>query len=267
MVWHPSAAVRWGKFLFWGSSTILTLAFAALCAVPARPQAESKNAAAERGRKQFAQSCGFCHGVDATGGRGPDLVRSPLVAHDVNGDLIGDVIRSGRPDKGMPALPLPPEPISEIAAFLHERALEALRSSGVPSDYPAEKLLTGNSEAGKAFFEGPGGCKSCHASAAELAAGARKYSSIEFESRMVYPGSQPLTAVVTLPSGEVIRGKVIHEDDFMIGVQAEAGWYRSFARDKVKVEIHDPMEAHRKLLDKLTQEDMHNLFTYLYNVK
>ena len=32
---------------------------------------------------------------------GPDLVRSLLVAHDVKGDLIGEVIRQGRPDKGM----------------------------------------------------------------------------------------------------------------------------------------------------------------------
>jgi cytochrome c oxidase cbb3-type subunit 3 len=257
---------REAKLLFSVVSAGLVLAFLAICASAAHSQSDTKNAAAERGRKQFAQSCGFCHGVDATGGRGPDLVRSPLVAHDQSGDLIGEVIRNGRPDK-MPALPLTPEQISDVAAFLHDRALEALRSSGVPSDYPAEKLLTGNSEAGKAFFEGAGGCKNCHSSATDLAAGARKYSSIEFESRMLYPGTQPLTAVVTLPSGEQLRGKVIHEDDFMIGVRGESGWYKSFARDKVKVEIQDPMEAHRRLLEKLTQADMHNLFTYLYNLK
>lgn len=267
MVSHEVAAGRRGRSLFPALSSGLIFVFIAICASAAHSQANTKNAAAERGRKQFAQSCGFCHGVDATGGRGPDLVRSPLVAHDQNGDLIGDVIRTGRPDKGMPALPLSPEQISDITDFLHDRALEALHSSGVPSDYPAEKLLTGNPEAGKAFFEGVGGCKNCHRSAADLAAGARKYSSIEFESRMLYPGSQPLTAVVTLPSGEQIRGKVIHEDDFMIGVQGESGWYKSFARDKVKAEIHDPMEAHRKLLDKFTQSDMHNLFTYLYGLK
>jgi cytochrome c oxidase cbb3-type subunit 3 len=267
MVSYEFLASRGAKLLFPAVSAGLILAFIAVCACATYSQADVKNAAAERGRKQFAQSCGFCHGVDATGARGPDLVRSPLVAHDQNGDLIGDVIRTGRPDKGMPALPLTPEQISDIAAFLHDRALEALHSAGVPKDYPAEKLLTGNAEAGKAFFEGAGGCKNCHTSAADLAAGGRKYSSIEFESRMLYPESKPLTAVVTLPSGEQIRGKVIHQDDFMIGVQGDAGWYRSFARDKVKVKIHDPMEAHRKLLDTLTQAELHNLFTYLYNLK
>ncbi len=34
--------------------------------------------AVERGRKQFEQACGFCHGPDATGARGPDLVTYEL---------------------------------------------------------------------------------------------------------------------------------------------------------------------------------------------
>src|SRR5258705_8157538 len=59
-------------------------------------------ASAERGRKEFVQSCGFCHGADATGARGPDLMRSPLVAHDVKGDKIGPGIRQGAPGNGEP---------------------------------------------------------------------------------------------------------------------------------------------------------------------
>src|SRR5215472_378261 len=111
---------------------------------PAPAPTPEQLAAVERGQKQFQQSCGFCHGSDATGARGPDLVRSALVAHDLKGELIGEVIRSGRPDKGMPALPMTGEQISDIAAFLHARSKEAVESSGVPSDYPIEKLLTGN---------------------------------------------------------------------------------------------------------------------------
>jgi hypothetical protein len=38
------------------------------------------------------------------GESGPDLTRSKLVAEDVDGDKIGDVVRNGRPDKGMPQL-------------------------------------------------------------------------------------------------------------------------------------------------------------------
>lgn len=44
-------------------------------------QSDPPAAQAESGRKQFSQSCAFCHGAEATGGRGADRVRSTLVAH------------------------------------------------------------------------------------------------------------------------------------------------------------------------------------------
>ncbi len=234
---------------------------------PARPQSEVQDPAIERGHKQFEQACGFCHGPDATGARAPDLVRSTLVAHDVKGDLIGDVIRHGRPDKGMPAMPLTDAQVSDIAAFLHARAAEALSSSGLPRGYPAEKLLTGNAEAGKTFFNGPGGCNKCHSASGDLDKVASKYSPIELEAHMLYPGGRHATAVVTLPSGEQIKGPVVHVDDFEIGLRDASGWYRSFSREHVKVELQDPLSAHQEMLSKLTQADMHNLFAYLATLK
>src|SRR5436309_12995306 len=154
---------------------------------PQEPQPAPQDPAIERGHKQFQQSCGFCHGPDATGARGPDLVRSPLVAHDVKGDKIGEVIRHGRPDKGMPAMPLTDQQVLDIAAYLHARALEALRSAGIPSAYPIEKLLTGDPEAGKTYFNGAGGCKNCHSPTGDLASIATKYSPTDLEARMLYP--------------------------------------------------------------------------------
>ena len=239
----------------------------------AQAQQEPENAATlDRGRKLFEQSCGFCHGPDATGARGPDLVRSPLVAHDVNGNLIGEVIRRGRPDKGMPPIAaMTDEQLADIAAFLHARAAEAIGSSRVPKSYPVEKLLTGNADAGKGFFNGAGGCKNCHSPTGDLAAIATKYSPIELEAHMLYPGGRQATAqataVVTLPSGEQIKGPLVHVDDFMISLRDATGWYRSFSRDRVKVEVQDPLTAHRELLGKLTQADVHNLFAYLETLK
>jgi cytochrome c oxidase cbb3-type subunit 3 len=224
-------------------------------------------AAADRGRTQFQQSCGFCHGADATGARGPDLLRSPVLAHDVKGNEIGPVIRQGRPDKGMPALPLSDAQILDIAAFLHARAVEALNSSSVPTAYPVEKLLTGHAEAGKTFFERAGECNKCHSVTGDLAGIANKRTPMDLEARMLYPEGKLATATVRLPSGEQVKGEVEHVDDFMIGLRDASGWYRSFRRDRVKVELQDPLAAHRQLLEKLTQANVHDLFAYLETLK
>jgi cytochrome c oxidase cbb3-type subunit 3 len=224
----------------------------------------------KQGQGQFKQSCGFCHGADATGARGPDLVRSKVVAHDVNGDLIGEVIRNGRPDKGMPALQLSAENIRAVAAFLHDRAHEALESAQVPEKYPLEKLLTGNAQAGQAFFNSAGGCKSCHSPTGDLKGIARKYEPIRLQERMLYPegGTSKSTVTVTLPSGERLQGPLVHLDEFTVALRDGSGWYKSFARDNVRgVEVHDPLAAHRKLLDELTQEQFHNLFAYLETLR
>lgn len=255
-------------FIFCAVLLFLSLNLHSQAQGPPQPNPEQR-AAVDRGRAQFQQACGFCHGADATGARGPDLVRSALVAHDVNGDLIGEVIRNGRPDKGMPGLPLAAAQISDITAFLHARSKEAVESSGVPSDYPFEKLLTGNSDRGKAYFEGAGSCSKCHSATGDLAGIARKYNSIELQAHMLYPDDKPVLATVTLPTGEQLSGIVSHIDDFTVGIRIgdKNGWYRSFPRSKVKLELKDPLAAHRELLPKISQTQMHDLFTYLYSLK
>ncbi len=256
--------VRAAKSLAIGTAVVL---FGVICNSIASPQTGPQDAAIERGHKQVAQVCGFCHGPDATGARGPDLVRSPLVAHDVKGDLIGDVIRHGRPDKGMPAMPLTDQQVSDLAAYLHARAAKALNSGEVPRSYPVEKLLTGNAEAGKLYFNGAGGCNKCHSPMGDLNAIARKYSPIDLEARMLFPEGQHPTVMVTLPSGEQIKGPLVHSDEYEIALRDASGWYRSFARDRVKMELQDPLTAHQVLLGRLTQADVHNLFAYLESLK
>ena len=219
----------------------------------------------ERGRAQFKSNCGFCHGDDATGNRGPDLIRSVALSHDVNGDVLDPVIRNGRPDKGMPGFSTLTAPqIADMVVFLHHQAEAALNSSHVPTDYPLAKLLTGNAEAGKAFFNGAGGCSRCHSITGDLAHIAGKYSPVDLQQRMLYPPRAPKSrATVHLKNGEVIEGALVHSDDFEIAITDKDGWYRSWNRDKVTVEIHDPLAAHRELMPKYTDADIHNLFAFL----
>lgn len=165
--------------------------------------------------------------------------------------------------------------ISDIVAFLHHQAYAALHSSHVPGDYPLSKLLTGNAAAGKAFFDGPGECSKCHSPTGDLAGIAKKMKPIELQQEMVYPASgegskSPKivpTAVVTLHDGQRCEGKVVYEDEFNIGLFCQDGWYHSYPRDSVDVQMHDPLKEHRELMDKYTEADIHNLFAYLETLK
>jgi cytochrome c oxidase cbb3-type subunit III len=230
-------------------------------------------AVVERGRSQFKSSCGFCHGDDATGNRAPDLLRSAVVLHDVAGDQIGPVIRNGKPDLGMPGFSnLSAAQISDIVVFLHNQADEALHSNGVPRDYPLKKLLTGDAQAGKAYFNGAGGCAKCHSATGDLAGVARKYSPLDLQQRMLYPAGRggrgsSVTATVTTANGQKMEGPVVSNDEFDISITGADGAYHSWPKSSVKVELHDPLEAHRELFTKYTDADIHNLYAYLATLK
>ena len=227
-------------------------------------------AAAARGKMAFQSNCGFCHGEDGTGSRAPDLIRSSILNHDEHGNLVGVVIKNGRPDKGMPAFPaLKDDQIADIVAFLHHRAYEASHSARVPGDYPLAKLLTGDAAAGKAYFEGAGGCVGCHSVTRDLAGIASKYQPLELQQRIVYPENRSAvrTATVTTADGQHFEGAVKELDEFNIGIFCQDGWFRSWPLDRVKAEVKDPMAAHRELTTKYSDADMHNLFAYLETLK
>jgi len=224
----------------------------------------------KRGQQQFSQTCSFCHGAAADGGtQGPSLVLSPVVRHDKHGELIGQVIREGRPGKGMPAFPLSEAQISDIVAFLHARITASdIRSAGKNGSYSLKQLLTGNATAGKVFFEGPGGCTACHSPTGDLAGIATRYAPVELQARFLYPeGAARETVTVSSPSGKTFEGVLLHLDAFTVALQDSDGWYHSWPVSSVKVTVHDPLSTHRKLLETYTNVEMHNVFAYLESLK
>jgi cytochrome c oxidase cbb3-type subunit 3 len=223
-------------------------------------------AAAERGDKLYQANCAFCHGVKANGAEGPDLVRSPVVLHDEKADLIGPVIFEGRPDKGMPAFAsMTPAQIFDIAQFLHMR-VELTANRGL---YKVQNIVVGDAKAGAAYFDTH--CKSCHAS--DLAHVGSKYEPVDLQTVFLWPAAargrpaKPTKVTITLPSGQTMMGTLKRIDDFDVSIFDAAGEYHSWPRDRVKVEIPNPLAAHRELLAKYTDTDMHNLLSYLVTLK
>ena len=52
-----------------------------------------------------------------------------------------------------------------------------------------------------------------------------------------------------------------------MSIYDEAGNYRSWPREGLKIQMEDRLVAHRKLLEKYTDADMHNLTAYLAGLK
>ena len=221
------------------------------------------------GKSQFGQTCGFCHGLDGRGGaNGPDLLHSGLVSHDVGGNLIGTVVRNGRPEKGMPAFQLSDAEIGNIAQFLHAQAkIAASVYQRVPSEYPLEKLLVGNAAEGKAFFQGAGNCAGCHSATSDLAHIASKYKPFDLQTRIAFPSGAETTVTVKDSSGKIFSGTQVYADEFLITLRDKSGWFHTWKRDTVEAQTHNPLLAHEKLLKTYTDKNLHDIFAYLVTLK
>ena len=229
----------------------------------------------DTGRTRFAAQCGFCHGRDAAGGEGgTDLTRSALVGEDVRGDKIRPLVRSGRPDKGMPAFTLPDADLTAIVAFIHDQRAEAAAATGGRRAVDLADLQTGNADAGKRYFEAA--CARCHSAAGDLKGVATRYEGLPLLQRMLYPGSggrgagpapTPPTVRVSLRDGRVVTGTLAYRDEFTISITDADGWRRSWPANQVTYTVDDRLQAHVEQLGKYTDADMHDVLAYLQTLR
>jgi cytochrome c oxidase cbb3-type subunit 3 len=229
---------------------------------------------AAEGAKLFGPTCGFCHGTDARGGTGPDLLRSPVVLDDNQGEIIGPTVHDGRPANGMPSFPsFTDDQLRDIGEFLHLQ-VELAANRGT---YKILNVVTGDAKAGQAYFNGAGKCNTCHSATGDLAHLGSKLEPSDLQQDFLYPGARgfseggpksPPKATVTLPDGKMIVGTVKHQDDFYISLYDADGNYHSIVLDKnVKVQVGDDLVFHRQMLDKYTNTQMHDLTAYLVTLK
>lgn len=225
-----------------------------------------------QGKRLFASSCSFCHGADATGGIGPDLLQSPVVLEDSGGDKISAVVGVGFPGH-MPAFQFSPAQVREIAAFLHSRVLEVANLAH--GHYKLPFTVTGNAAAGETYFAAH--CASCHSATGDLAHLGSRYTPLQIQNmfltginvRMRMRGARPRPAVtVTLARGQTFSGRLRYLDEFNVVWTDAAGRVHSLRRGPgITVTVADPLAAHQKLLAQYTDTDIHNLTAYLVTLK
>ena len=223
----------------------------------------------ETGSNLFVQHCAFCHGRDAGGGEdGPDLTRSKVVTDDVGGDKIKPVVRNGRPQTGMPAFAsMTDSDLAALVAFIHTRKTLAGSQNGKRRGVSPEDLQSGNAAAGKAYFNGAGGCSGCHSPTGDLKGIATRLEGLRLEERMLYPRGAKSKATITTKSGETLTGEIAYRDEFTISIRDANGKYHGFRTRDVTYKVDAPAEAHAELLGKYTDADIHNLMAYLQSLK
>jgi cytochrome c oxidase cbb3-type subunit 3 len=234
-----------------------------------------------RGRRVYDISCRSCHGADLRGGDmgGPNLLRSEVALNDEHGERLAAVIQGSRP--GMPAVPLEPDDVAAVAAYVHS-VLAQGRAQGAPpmGSLMALNLLVGDAEAGQAYFAGK--CAACHSTTGDLqGVGSRMVDPMQLQNLWV-AGQRPdppdpnrpvtdrdVIVVVTPESGRRIEGRLERIDDFSVSLLQHSGVRRTIRRvgDMPRVEIRDPLATHKQLLQNYSDRDIHNVTAYLMTLK
>jgi cytochrome c oxidase cbb3-type subunit 3 len=210
-------------------------------------------------------------------------LRSQLALSDQDGELIVPIIQGARQSAGMPAIPMSPADAKAVAAYVRSE-VGTIGTQGKPPSIgkPAPSILVGDATAGQAYFASK--CGGCHSATGDLQGIATRISDPEAlqsawvaggRSRRFSPapaasGSRrTVTVTITQPSGEKLEGPLLRIDDFLVTVALADGTSRTIRRegDVPKVEVHDPMQAHRDLLQVYTDKDMHDVTSYLVTLK
>ena len=253
---------------------------------PAQQRPPGDPAVVARGKTLYQINCTSCHGVDLRGGDqgGPNLLRSQVILSDADGELILPIVRGSRQTQGMDPINISDDDVKAVAEYIHSVAA-TIRNQGMPptTGVAVTNIVVGDAAAGQAFFAAR--CSACHSVTGDLQGIATRVPDAKaLQNLWVSGGSgrgggrgggggasdrRAAMATITLPTGEKVEGRLVRTDDFLVTLRLADNTVRSFRRDgdKPKVEIRDPMQAHRDLLAVYTDKDMHDVTAYLATIK
>ena len=227
----------------------------------------------ERGNGLYQVNCMGCHGADLRGGDqgGPNLLRSSIVLNDVDGELIGQVVRTGM-NRMPPITTLDAGGVRAVAGYIHSIVATAQGQGAPPRVEYDLDIVVGNARRGERFFNAQ--CTECHSATGDLRGiGATIPDPVDLQNTWV--GGRQLrrfggpavtqTVTVTTADGLQIEGELLRYDDFFVSLRTAAGDYRSFSRvdGSVDVDVFDPLWRHKELWAELDDATMHDVTAYL----
>jgi putative heme-binding domain-containing protein len=218
------------------------------------------------GMGQFRSRCADCHGMDATGVRGPDITQVWASGRSDGGLFL--TLRNGVANTEMPSVGVrtPDHEVWQILAYLRTLAAPA------PTDPPR-----GNAQNGERIFRA--NCASCHrvngrggrlgpelsrvGSARSRDALVRRIRGAVEDNR---PGYEPVT--LTTPSGQQIQAVKKNEDLFSVQVMDTRERIQGYVKSDMK-EVKDETKSAMPAFgtERLSQSDLDDVVRYLQTLR
>ena len=172
-------------------------------------------------------------------------------------------LKKGIPEKGMPAFAtMSDQQLMDIIEFLHLQ-VEDVANRG---SYQVLNILVGNAAKGKVYVEAR--CMSCHTPETFAHIASKFHSPDQLQRNWIWPGRDGNLSATVEKSGDTISGRVTQISDFRITLVDRSDEMHTIDRGPdVEVQIRDPLTAHQELVMTLTNDDMHNVTSYLETLK
>jgi cytochrome c oxidase cbb3-type subunit III len=227
--------------------------------VPREPISRLNPSDVPRGQKLFVAHCALCHGIGATGGRGPALNRSEL-RRAADDQTLFRLIREGIDGTEMPgAWQLTENEIKDLVGYV--RSLGRNELTKLPGD-PAR---------GKTYYDSKGSCATCHIVdgrggnlGPDLTNVGSRRSAAYLREALVDPGAAVsedfLVVSIVTRNGQRIRGIRANEDSFTIQMRDSSGAFHSVRKadlSELKKEFSSSlMPSYRDSMSNAEIEDM-----------
>ena len=259
---------------------------------PAQQRDPADPAVVARGRAVYDTECRSCHGPDLRGGERGGSEPASVDAHAERSRWRAAAAGRFRARTRSACRPagLTPDDVKAVAAYIHSILALAPGQGAPPPGPPVElKVLVGDAAAGAAIFRGEvrelslrdwrsqghrcARSRSCStAESVDCRRAGTEDAAAAVRARCQLPPMttrREATVVVTLPTGQKYEGRLERIDDFIVSLTQADGTPRSFRRngDVPKVDVRDPLEAHRELLPIYTDKDIHDVTAYLASLK
>jgi putative heme-binding domain-containing protein len=227
------------------------------------PHAGNKEAI-RNGMALYRSRCSDCHGLDASGYRGPDL--TALVGGGASDQQMFATIRRGVQGTEMPSTNMPDDQIFQILAYL--RNIGSVQTTDKP---------TGNVEHGAQLFNAQ--CNSCHRVAGKggrlgpdlsrvgiARSRAALIREIRTPNEFIGPGYETVTLVTK--DGQKIRGTKKNEDVFSVQIMDTRERIQGYLRSDLQDVVYDTnslMPAYGAA--QLNDNDLNDLVGYLSSLR